>query len=144
MFWVSSNNDLQNLTYFKKKKNGIIQDGCWRKVWMSMKKAFNLVFCMEHQYHYYFYIMVGAVNKHTLLPVSINLHVCICSCLQINHLVIGHNGIMSTPAVSCVIRKRKAVGGIILTASHNPGGPNGDFGIKYNISSGGETSALFL
>uniref|UniRef100_A0A8C5GS82 EF-hand domain-containing protein n=1 Tax=Gouania willdenowi TaxID=441366 RepID=A0A8C5GS82_GOUWI len=55
----------------------------------------------------------------------------------VNHLVIGQNGIMSTPAVSCVIRKMKAVGGIILTASHNPGGPNGDFGIKYNISSGG-------
>lgn len=60
------------------------------------------------------------------------------SFLKINHLVIGQNGIMSTPAVSCVIRKLKAVGGIILTASHNPGGPNGDFGIKYNISSGGE------
>uniref|UniRef100_A0A8D3CWD6 EF-hand calcium binding domain 7 n=1 Tax=Scophthalmus maximus TaxID=52904 RepID=A0A8D3CWD6_SCOMX len=56
---------------------------------------------------------------------------------EINHLVIGQDGIMSTPAVSCVIRKVKAVGGIILTASHNPGGPDGDFGIKYNISSGG-------
>lgn len=64
---------------------------------------------------------------------------CRCSLLQIGHLVIGQNGIMSTPAVSCVIRKIKAVGGIILTASHNPGGPNGDFGIKYNISSGGES-----
>uniref|UniRef100_A0A8C1IEI1 Phosphoglucomutase 1 n=1 Tax=Cyprinus carpio TaxID=7962 RepID=A0A8C1IEI1_CYPCA len=56
---------------------------------------------------------------------------------EIGRLVIGQNGIMSTPAVSCVIRKIKAVGGIILTASHNPGGPNGDFGIKFNISSGG-------
>ncbi|XP_034035442.1 phosphoglucomutase-1-like isoform X3 [Thalassophryne amazonica] len=56
---------------------------------------------------------------------------------EIGHLVIGQNGIMSTPAVSCVIRKMQAVGGIILTASHNPGGPSGDFGIKYNISSGG-------
>uniref|UniRef100_A0A8C1TQM0 EF-hand calcium binding domain 7 n=1 Tax=Cyprinus carpio TaxID=7962 RepID=A0A8C1TQM0_CYPCA len=56
---------------------------------------------------------------------------------EIGKLVIGQNGIMSTPAVSCVIRKIKAIGGIILTASHNPGGPSGDFGIKFNISSGG-------
>uniref|UniRef100_A0AAX7U615 Phosphoglucomutase 1 n=1 Tax=Astatotilapia calliptera TaxID=8154 RepID=A0AAX7U615_ASTCA len=69
---------------------------------------------------------------------AIQLIVQISAANGINHLVIGHNGIMSTPAVSCVIRKRKAVGGIILTASHNPGGPNGDFGIKYNISSGVE------
>uniref|UniRef100_A0A3B1JML5 Phosphoglucomutase 5 n=1 Tax=Astyanax mexicanus TaxID=7994 RepID=A0A3B1JML5_ASTMX len=55
----------------------------------------------------------------------------------IGRLVIGHNGILSTPAVSCIIRKIKAIGGIILTASHNPGGPGGDFGIKFNIANGG-------
>ncbi|KAK9386828.1 hypothetical protein V1515DRAFT_580525 [Lipomyces mesembrius] len=52
-------------------------------------------------------------------------------------LIIGQNGILSTPAVSHIIRKRKATGGILLTASHNPGGPDADFGIKYNLSNGG-------
>ncbi|XP_030630635.1 phosphoglucomutase-1-like [Chanos chanos] len=55
----------------------------------------------------------------------------------VGRLVIGQNGIMSTPAVSCMIRKIKAIGGILLTASHNPGGPSGDFGIKFNIANGG-------
>ncbi len=52
-------------------------------------------------------------------------------------ILVGRGGILSTPAVSCVIRKRKALGGLVLSASHNPGGPDGDFGIKYNISNGG-------
>jgi len=51
--------------------------------------------------------------------------------------LVAHNGVMSTPAVSCVIRKYKANGGIILTASHNPGGPDHDFGIKFNTANGG-------
>ncbi|XP_064784399.1 phosphoglucomutase-1-like [Oncorhynchus masou masou] len=55
----------------------------------------------------------------------------------VGRLVIGHHGIMSTPAVSCVIRKYKAIGGIVLTASHNPGGREGDFGIKFNTANGG-------
>lgn len=52
-------------------------------------------------------------------------------------VLVGQGGILSTPAASCVIRKNQAFGGIILSASHNPGGPNEDFGIKYNISNGG-------
>ena len=51
--------------------------------------------------------------------------------------LVGQGGILSTPAVSCVIRKHGALGGIVLSASHNPGGPDGDFGIKYNIGNGG-------
>jgi phosphoglucomutase len=51
--------------------------------------------------------------------------------------LVGCNGILSTPAASCVIRKYQAFGGIILSASHNPGGPDGDFGIKYNTGNGG-------
>ncbi|MDF0551600.1 alpha-D-glucose phosphate-specific phosphoglucomutase [Kamptonema sp. UHCC 0994] len=52
-------------------------------------------------------------------------------------VLVGQGGILSTPAVSCIIRKYHAFGGIVLSASHNPGGPDGDFGIKYNISNGG-------
>ena len=52
-------------------------------------------------------------------------------------LMVGRGGILSTPALSCVVRKHAALGGIVLSASHNPGGPDGDFGIKYNISNGG-------
>jgi phosphoglucomutase len=52
-------------------------------------------------------------------------------------VMVGRGGILSTPAASCVIRKYGTFGGIILSASHNPGGPAEDFGIKYNIPAGG-------
>ncbi|SNR96955.1 phosphoglucomutase [Methylobacillus rhizosphaerae] len=52
-------------------------------------------------------------------------------------VLVGQRGILSTPAASCVIRKYQTYGGIILSASHNPGGPQGDFGIKYNMANGG-------
>ncbi len=63
-------------------------------------------------------------------------------------VLVGQDGILCTPAVSAIIRARELYGGIILTASHNPGGPTEDFGIKYNIASGGPapesvTSAIF-
>lgn len=52
-------------------------------------------------------------------------------------VLLGQGAILSTPAVSAVIRAHKAFGGIVLSASHNPGGPDGDFGIKYNAGNGG-------
>jgi phosphoglucomutase len=52
-------------------------------------------------------------------------------------ILVGAGGILSTPAASCVIRKHAAFGGLILSASHNPGGVDGDFGIKFNAANGG-------
>ncbi len=52
-------------------------------------------------------------------------------------VIVGQSGLLSTPAASCVIRKYETKGGIILSASHNPGGPNADFGIKFNVPNGG-------
>ncbi len=55
----------------------------------------------------------------------------------VGRVLVGRDGILSTPAASCVIRKHEAFGGIVLSASHNPGGPTEDFGIKYNVTNGG-------
>lgn len=55
---------------------------------------------------------------------------------DVGKILVGRDGILSTPAVSAVIRKRKANGGFIMSASHNPGGPDYDWGIKFNYSSG--------
>jgi phosphoglucomutase len=66
----------------------------------------------------------------------------------VGRLLIGQGGLLSTPAASHLIRKHGAKGGIILSASHNPGGPDGDFGIKFNAANGGPapeklTEAIF-
>jgi len=63
-------------------------------------------------------------------------------------VLVGQGGILSTPAASCVIRRYRSQGGIILSASHNPGGVDGDFGIKFNTDNGGPapekvTEAIF-
>src|SRR5690606_32199799 len=52
-------------------------------------------------------------------------------------VLVGQGGILSTPGASHIIRHYGAFGGLILSASHNPGGPDGDFGIKYNAANGG-------
>ena len=61
----------------------------------------------------------------------------------LSKVIVATGGILSAPAASNLIRKRQAIGGIILSASHNPGGPDGDFGVKVNGANGGPTPASF-
>jgi phosphoglucomutase len=79
---------------------------------------------------------------------AIQIAIRIAAANGFGRIVVGQHGWLSTPAVSALIRSLGAYGGIILSASHNPGGPDGDFGIKYNIGAGGPapekiTDAIF-
>lgn len=83
-----------------------------------------------------FTLVIGGDGRY-FSPEAIQIIIQIAAANDVAKLIIGADGILSTPAASNVIRKYKADGGILLTASHNPGGPNNDFGIKYNVSNGG-------
>eukprot|EP01125_Pyxidicula_operculata_P003421 TRINITY_DN1420_c0_g1_i1.p1 TRINITY_DN1420_c0_g1~~TRINITY_DN1420_c0_g1_i1.p1 ORF type:complete len:564 (-),score=126.55 TRINITY_DN1420_c0_g1_i1:72-1763(-) len=81
-------------------------------------------------------LVVGGDGRY-FNDVAIQKIIKISAANGVSKVLVGQNGILSTPAVSAVIRARKCLGGIVLTASHNPGGLHGDFGIKYNCSNGG-------
>ncbi|KAI9808869.1 MAG: Phosphoglucomutase-2 [Phylliscum demangeonii] len=81
------------------------------------------------------FLVIGGDGRYWN-PEVVQLIAKIGAAYGVKKLLIGQNGILSTPAASHLIRKRKATGGILLTASHNPGGPTNDFGIKYNLSNG--------
>lgn len=81
-------------------------------------------------------LVIGGDGRYFSIP-TVQTILKIASANGVAKLIIGQGSILSTPAASNVIRKYKATGGILLTASHNPGGPNADFGIKYNVSNGG-------
>ncbi|KAL1868358.1 Phosphoglucomutase-2 [Paecilomyces lecythidis] len=81
------------------------------------------------------FLVIGGDGRY-YNPEVIQLIAKISAAYGVKKLLVGQNGILSTPAASNVIRVRKATGGILLTASHNPGGPNADFGIKYNLANG--------
>ncbi|KAK0550806.1 Phosphoglucomutase-2 [Tilletia horrida] len=81
-------------------------------------------------------IVLGGDGRYFSVP-AVQAIVRLAAGNGVSKLIIGQNGILSTPAASHVIRKFKANGGILLTASHNPGGPDNDFGIKLNLSNGG-------
>lgn len=81
-------------------------------------------------------LVVGGDGRY-YNDVVIQLIIKIAAGNGVSKVIVGQGGILSTPATSHIIRIRKATGGIILTASHNPGGPTNDLGIKYNMSNGG-------
>ncbi|KAF8419667.1 phosphoglucomutase [Tirmania nivea] len=82
------------------------------------------------------FLVIGGDGRY-YNPEVVQLIAKIGAAYGVKKLLIGQNGILSTPAASHLIRKRSATGGILLTASHNPGGPKEDFGIKYNLANGG-------
>ncbi|KAG6870432.1 hypothetical protein C0992_013384, partial [Termitomyces sp. T32_za158] len=81
-------------------------------------------------------LVIGGDGRY-FSPETVQTILRIGSANGVGRFIIGQNSILSTPAASNIIRKYKADGGILLTASHNPGGPDNDFGIKYNVSNGG-------
>lgn len=72
---------------------------------------------------------------------AIRTLLCIAAANGVTRASVARGGLLSTPAASMEIRARGATGGFLLTASHNPGGPEGDFGIKFNVAGGGQASA---
>ncbi len=92
-------------------------------------------------------LVIGGDGRYYNRP-AIQIILKMAAAAGFSQVKVGRGGILSTPAASCVIRKYQAMGGIILSASHNPGGPTGDFGIKYNTGNGGPapekvTEAIF-
>uniref|UniRef100_A0A8D8PV19 phosphoglucomutase (alpha-D-glucose-1,6-bisphosphate-dependent) n=1 Tax=Cacopsylla melanoneura TaxID=428564 RepID=A0A8D8PV19_9HEMI len=81
-------------------------------------------------------IVVGGDGRY-FGDVAVGKIIRIAAANGVSKLIVGQNGVLSTPAVSALIRKHGVTGGIVLTASHNPGGPDADFGIKFNTSNGG-------
>lgn len=81
----------------------------------------------------------GRFHNREVIQVAIKM----AAASGIGRVLVGEGGILSTPAASHLIRKHKAFGGLVLSASHNPAGPNEDFGIKYNIGNGGPAPESF-
>ena len=81
-------------------------------------------------------LVVGGDGRYYNRPAIQNI-LRLASANGFGGILVGRGGLLSTPAMSAIIRRRQALGGLLLSASHNPGGPDADFGIKYNIRNGG-------
>ncbi|MDP1729750.1 MAG: alpha-D-glucose phosphate-specific phosphoglucomutase [Devosia sp.] len=92
-------------------------------------------------------LVIGGDGRY-FNDVAIQKAIKIASANGFGAVLVGQGGLLSTPGASHVIRRHHAFGGLVLSASHNPGGPDGDFGIKYNVGNGGPapekiTEAIF-
>ncbi len=87
-------------------------------------------------------LVVGGDGRYYNLQ-AIQIILRIAAANGIDRVIVGRDGLLSTPAASCLIRKYRCDGGIILSASHNPGGHDGDFGIKFNMANGGPSPEAF-
>ncbi|MBK7996577.1 MAG: alpha-D-glucose phosphate-specific phosphoglucomutase [Blastocatellia bacterium] len=98
-------------------------------VFNAVKEKFNIDFSQET-------LVVGGDGRYyNRNAIQIILRLAVANGFK--QIMIGRGGILSTPAMSAVIRRQQALGGLVLSASHNPGGIDADFGIKYNIRNGG-------
>jgi phosphoglucomutase len=84
-------------------------------------------------------LVIGGDGRYHNIE-AIQTIICIAAANGIRDVIVGQNGLLSTPAASLVIREYAAAAGFILTASHNPGGPDGDFGLKFNTPTGGQAT----
>ena len=86
-------------------------------------------------------IIIGGDGRYGN-DIAIKKIICICAAHQVGKIIVGKAGLLSTPAASNLIRVNNALAGIILSASHNPGGLEGDFGVKVNVSNGGPANEV--
>ena len=86
-------------------------------------------------------IVGGDGRYHNLAAIQTIVRMAVAN--GFGRVLVGRGGLLSTPAVSAIIRRRRALGGLVLSASHNPGGVNADFGIKYNVRNGGPAPEAF-
>jgi len=127
-----------NSTPFKDQKPGT--SGLRKKV-----KHFQQAHYLENFVQSVFNIFDSCKNKTLVLggdgrfynKEAIQIILRMAAANEFKKIIVGQNGLLSTPAASLLIRKYQTDGGIILSASHNPGGPDADFGIKFNSANGG-------